>query len=197
MPCRVGPSSLYGFAGKKAVVLVFLGTDCPLANVYAPRLAELNREYRGKGVAFLGINSNAHETEAAIGEQARKYGLDFPVLKDPRNVVADLALVERTPEVLVLDGRARVRYRGAIDDQYATETRKPQASQALPQRRPRRPARRPVRRGDGDRCPRVPARPGRASPFSGIQVASPPAIGRRGRDPAREGQGDVQSTSVR
>jgi thiol-disulfide isomerase/thioredoxin len=122
------PFALYGFAGKKAAVLVFLGTDCPLANVYAPRLEELNREYRGKGVAFVGINSNAHESEAAIGEQVRKYGLDFPVLKDPRNVVADLALVERTPEVLVLDGRARVRYRGAIDDQYGTGTRKPQAT---------------------------------------------------------------------
>ena len=113
------PVSLYGFAGKKAVVLVFLGTDCPLANLYGPRLAELHREYRGKGVVFLGINSNAHETEAQVAEQARKLGIDFPVLKDPGNVVADLALVERTPEVLVLDGRARVRYRGAIDDQYA------------------------------------------------------------------------------
>ena len=79
-------------------------------------------------MAFLGINSNAHESEAAIREQARTYHLDFPMLKDPRNVVADLALVERTPEVLVLDGRAKLRYRGAIDDQYGTGTRKPEAS---------------------------------------------------------------------
>ena len=27
--------TLYGYAGKRAVVLVFLGTDCPLANLYA------------------------------------------------------------------------------------------------------------------------------------------------------------------
>ena len=43
--------TLYGFAGKKAVVLVFLGTDCPLANLYAPRLVELNRAYRSRGAS--------------------------------------------------------------------------------------------------------------------------------------------------
>ena len=120
--------TLYGFAGKKAVVLVFLGTDCPLANLYAPRLVELNHAYRNRGVVFLGINANAHETETAIREQARTHGIDFPVLKDARNLVADQALIERTPEVVVLDGRARIRYRGAIDDQYAQQTRKAQAT---------------------------------------------------------------------
>ena len=40
------------------------------------------------------------------------------VLKDPSNLVADAALAERTCEVIVLDGFARIRYRGAIDDQY-------------------------------------------------------------------------------
>ncbi len=110
--------SLYGFAGKKAAVLVFLGTDCPLVRLYAPRLVELNHDYRSRGVAFVGIYSNAHDTDAEIAAQARQFSIDFPVLRDPRNLVADMALVERTPEVLVLDGRARICYRGAIDDQY-------------------------------------------------------------------------------
>jgi peroxiredoxin len=56
------PVRLYGFRGKKAVVVVFLGTDCPVGNLYAPRLAELARAYREKGVVFLGVNSNAHES---------------------------------------------------------------------------------------------------------------------------------------
>src|SRR5436309_10047337 len=54
--------SLYGFAGKKAAVLVFLGAECPLAELYAPRLSELDREFRAKGVAFVGLNSNAHDS---------------------------------------------------------------------------------------------------------------------------------------
>ena len=131
-----------------------------------------------KGVAFLGINSNAHESEAASEEQARKFGLDFPVLKDPRNVVADLALVERTPEVLVLDGRARVRYRGAIDDQYSTGTRKPEASHHYLEGCSRRPARRPADRGGRNRGARMPARPRRARRRRPSPSAHPSAVRR-------------------
>src|SRR4051794_24032900 len=39
------PISLSEFRGKKALVMVFLGTDCPVGNLYAPRLAELSRQY--------------------------------------------------------------------------------------------------------------------------------------------------------
>jgi hypothetical protein len=84
----------------------------------------MNRDYRARGVTFLGIYSNSRETNAEIAEQARQFALDFPLLRDPQNVLADLALVERTPEVVVLDGRARICYRGAIDDQYGQGTRK-------------------------------------------------------------------------
>jgi len=110
--------TLYGYQGRKAIVLVFLGNDCPVGNLYVPRLIELDREYRKKGVVILGINSNSHETVKEIAQFVRQSGIDFPVLKDPSNVVADSALVERTCEVVVLDGFARIRYRGAIDDQY-------------------------------------------------------------------------------
>ncbi len=127
-PISGRPVALYGFAGKKAAVLVFLGTDCPLAKVYAPRLAELNREYRARGVAFLGIDSNAGDSDSAIRDFAREHGIEFPVVKDAGNVVADQTMAERTPEILVLDGRARLRYRGAIDDQYAQGARKPEAT---------------------------------------------------------------------
>lgn len=119
--------SLYGFRGKRAVVLAFVGTECPLANVNAPRLVELSREFRDKGVVFLGINSNAHETSAQIAAHAKEHGITFPVLRDEGNVVADSALVERTGEVIVLDGMGLIRYRGAVDDQYAIGKRKPAA----------------------------------------------------------------------
>ncbi len=111
-------TTLYGYQGSKAVVLVFLGNDCPVGNLYAPRLVELNREFRKQRVVMLGINSNAHETAQDVAKYAREVGIDFPILKDPSNLVADSALVERTCEVVVLDGFARIRYRGAIDDQY-------------------------------------------------------------------------------
>ena len=109
---------LYGFQGRKAIALVFLGNECPLVSLYVPRLIELNQEFSKKGVVILGINSNAHETEADVAKFVKERGIDFPVLKDPQNLVADAALVERTGEVIVLDGFARISYRGAIDDQH-------------------------------------------------------------------------------
>jgi peroxiredoxin len=121
------PVRMIGFAGKKAAVLVFTGTACPVSDAYFPRLEELSKAYESKGVVFLAINSNAHESVEEVAKHAKERGITFQVLKDPKNLVADMALVQRTPEVLVLDGRARIRYRGAIDDQFMVGKRKPKA----------------------------------------------------------------------
>src|SRR5947209_5952105 len=53
--------SLQGFAGKKATVVAFLGADCPVSNLYVPRLIELEGLYRSKQVQFLAVYPNEHE----------------------------------------------------------------------------------------------------------------------------------------
>jgi thiol-disulfide isomerase/thioredoxin len=112
------PVRLRTLLGRQATVLVFTGIDCPLGNLYKPRLVELAEFYRGRGVVFIGINSNATESAEQVLAHAQEFRATFPVLKDPGNVVADLALAQRTCEALVLDRDEKVRYRGAIDDQY-------------------------------------------------------------------------------
>src|SRR5262249_13203306 len=52
------PWSLADQQGSKAVVVLFLGTQCPINNSYAPRLAELHKQYQDKGVRFVAVNSN-------------------------------------------------------------------------------------------------------------------------------------------
>ncbi len=42
------------YGEKRVVVIAFFGTQCPLAKVYAPRLADLSREFADRGVQFLG-----------------------------------------------------------------------------------------------------------------------------------------------
>jgi thiol-disulfide isomerase/thioredoxin len=116
--------SLYGFRGKNAAVIVFTGTSCPVNDLYMPRLVELAKEYEPKGVVFLAINANAPDTPEEVAAHAKQFGVEFPVLKDPENKVADLLLAQSTCEVLVADGRAVLRYRGAIDDQYDVGKRK-------------------------------------------------------------------------
>lgn len=110
--------SLSDAADQQAVVVVFLGTECPLAKRYAPRLAELASTYAQRGVAFVAIDSNRQDSLADIAHYVRVHALEFPVLKDPGNVVADQFGAVRTPEAFLLDRDRVVRYWGRIDDQY-------------------------------------------------------------------------------
>jgi peroxiredoxin/mono/diheme cytochrome c family protein len=107
---------------RPAVVLVFLGTECPLAKSYAPRLSELAKEFAPQGVAFLGIDANLQDSLADIANFAKSHDLGFPVLKDLGNKLADSLGAQRTPEAFLLDRDRVVRYCGRIDDQYGFKT---------------------------------------------------------------------------
>jgi peroxiredoxin len=115
---RGAESSLDQFAAKKAVVLAFVGCECPVAKLYGPRLAKLAKDYEAKGVQFLGVNANQQDGVSQIARFAKDAGIEFPILKDVNNVLADQLGVQRTTEVLVLDAERTIRYRGRIDDQY-------------------------------------------------------------------------------
>ena len=118
------PVSLRDLSGARAVVIVFTGIGCPVSELYMTRLSEFEKEYRGRGVAFLAVNANAHDTARDVSAHARDHGVAFPVFKDPDNTLADQLVAERTCEAFVLDGERRLRYRGVIDDQYGRRTRK-------------------------------------------------------------------------
>ncbi|MCA9263351.1 MAG: redoxin domain-containing protein [Planctomycetales bacterium] len=111
--------ALEQFAEQPVVVVVFLGTECPLAKLYGPRLAEMEERFRERGVAFLAINANTQDSMTELSAYAERYKLAFPVLKDVGNRVADAMGAERTPEAYVLDQDRRIQYHGRIDDQYS------------------------------------------------------------------------------
>src|SRR5579884_105736 len=103
---------------NKAVVLVFLGVECPLSNQFVPILADLYKEYNRKGIAFVGINANAQDGRERVAVHARQHNIPFPVVKDTGNTVADQLGARRTPEAFVVDSSITIRYRGRIDDQF-------------------------------------------------------------------------------
>jgi peroxiredoxin len=111
--------SLVDFKDKPILVVAFVGSECPLAKLYGPRLEELAKEYGPRGVAFLGIDPNAQDGVTQIAAYARQHGITFPILKDLNNLASDRFTARRTPEVFVLDSQRVIRYRGRIDDQYA------------------------------------------------------------------------------
>jgi peroxiredoxin/mono/diheme cytochrome c family protein len=112
------PVALADFKDKKAVAVVFLGTECPLVNLYALRLRELHEEFSPRGVQFLAVNANMQDSAEAVAAHAKKHHLPFPVLKDADLKVADQFAAQRTPEAFVLDGKRQIVYRGRIDDQF-------------------------------------------------------------------------------
>ena len=125
---KVGSFALQDFRGKRhslddlsdsrLVVIAVLGVECPLAKLYAGRMNSLAREFQSRGVAFLGLNANRHDSITEIAASARHHKISFPILKDAGNRVADALHATRTPEVFVLDEQRIVRYHGRVDDQY-------------------------------------------------------------------------------
>ncbi|MBM3963687.1 MAG: redoxin domain-containing protein [Planctomycetes bacterium] len=104
--------------GTKGTVIAFLGTQCPLAKQYTYRLNELEQEFRDQGIRFVAIDANAQDSLVEMAVHVRRFGMEYPFLKDPSQDVADHLGVTRTPEVCVIDADHVLRYRGRIDDQY-------------------------------------------------------------------------------
>jgi peroxiredoxin len=110
------PLALSDLKDKKAVVVVFLSFDCPVAAAYAQTLADLARAH--PDAAFLGV-SVGDEDAARVAKLARDAGLPFPVCRDERRAAVTALAAEVTPEAFVLDAGLVLRYRGRIDDRYA------------------------------------------------------------------------------
>jgi thiol-disulfide isomerase/thioredoxin len=127
---RGNKRSLHNYKNNKAIVLVFLGTECPVSNLYVPGLIELEKKFRSKKVQFLAIYANESEDLEQIAVHATDRDLPFPVLKDSHQRLADNLGVTRVPTVVVLDGEFNLRYRGRVSDQYGVASKQPKASRA-------------------------------------------------------------------
>lgn len=110
--------SLGDYKDNKAIVVAFIGIECPLAKLYVSRLESLAAEFGDQGAAVLAIDSNRQDSMTELTGFAARHKLTIPVLKDPDNKVADLFDAKRTPEVYLLDSDGVVQYYGRIDDQY-------------------------------------------------------------------------------
>src|SRR5579862_7222323 len=73
---------------RKAVVLLFIMTDCPIANTYAPEINRIAAEYGPKGIAFYVVYADPHVKASAAQQHAHDYGYRFTALIDPRHTLA-------------------------------------------------------------------------------------------------------------
>jgi peroxiredoxin len=113
--------SLKTLAGKNGTVLIFIAVQCPVSNAYNERMEKLAADYKAKGIAVVGINSNVAEDAAAVKAHAAEHKLSFPILKDPGNKIADKLGASVTPEAYLLDPSNKLLYHGRIDNSRNAE----------------------------------------------------------------------------
>ena len=104
--------------GRKAVVLFFVGCDCPISNAYAPEIRRICTQYAARGIGFYIVYPDPAVTLDAARKHANAYGLPAPVLRDPGHRLCRKAGATVTPEAALLASGGKLLYRGRIDDLY-------------------------------------------------------------------------------
>ena len=107
--------SLAELKGKNGTVLIFISSRCPVVKAYNERMEQLAKDYRAKGINFVGINANSTEPLEEVKAHASSH-YTFPVLIDKGNKIADQLGAEHTPEVFFLDAGNKLVYHGRIDN---------------------------------------------------------------------------------
>jgi peroxiredoxin len=115
--------SLADLKDAKAVLVVFTCNHCPVAKAYEDRLIEIDRDYKDLGVALVAINVNNLEADKlpAMKERAEEKGFEFQYLYDPSQNIGRAYGATVTPHAFILDGKRKVAYMGAIDDNQNAE----------------------------------------------------------------------------
>jgi hypothetical protein len=99
-------------------VLIFVSTDCPISNRYAPEITRLHQEFASRGVRFRLVYPNPIDSDAAISKHLQAYALPPIGQRDSDHLLVKKAGATITPEAAVFDARERLVYLGRIDDRF-------------------------------------------------------------------------------
>jgi peroxiredoxin len=109
------------FAGKPALLMMFICRHCPYVKHVQQELVKLGNEYAAKGVGVLAVSSNdaeAYPDDApeSLKAMAQELGFAFPYAYDADQSVAKAYEAACTPDFYVFDAERRLVYRGQLDD---------------------------------------------------------------------------------
>ena len=104
----------------RGLVLIFISTDCPIANSYHPLLQQLVDQYRGTGVRVFMIHSSPTLSIEEARKHSDKFAISAPVVIDTDQSIARRAGATVTPQAFVfVRNQERPVYQGRIDNRYA------------------------------------------------------------------------------
>ncbi len=111
-------------------VTLFVDSDCPVSNRYAPEVQSLYLHYASRGVNFWLVYPDPDITVQTIREHMRDYGYTMPALRDPEHALVRRANALVTPEAGIFLADGTLVYHGRIDNRYMDLTRRrPQATE--------------------------------------------------------------------
>lgn len=99
--------------------LLFVRTDCPIANHYAPEIRRICAEHAESGVECLLVYVDGHLTVDDVRQHVDAFDYALPAILDEKHALVARAGATITPEAAVFAGGAELAYRGRIDNLYA------------------------------------------------------------------------------
>jgi len=113
--------SLNDFAGKRALLVMFICEHCPYVAHVREELARIGNDYKGQSLGIVAISSNdiaSHPDDAPdnLKAMAVKLGFTFPVCYDETQSVAKAYTAACTPDFFLFDENRSLVYRGQLDD---------------------------------------------------------------------------------
>ena len=105
-------------SSARARVLIFVRTDCPITNRYAPELQRLSQEFSSRGARFWLVYPDPAAIARSIDRHLAEYNFPGTVLRDPRHSLVKLAHATTAPEAAVFDSAGKLLYHGRIDDRW-------------------------------------------------------------------------------
>lgn len=113
--------NLHDQKDAKATVITFLDFKCPISNRYVAVLNSLHEKYKSKGVIVTAVICDSESAEE-LDKHTKEFLANFKVFYDPNHLVSNHFLADVTPECFLLDQDKKLRYFGAINDQYQDRT---------------------------------------------------------------------------
>ncbi|HOW97688.1 MAG TPA: thioredoxin family protein [Kiritimatiellia bacterium] len=115
------PVSLASFAGRRALLVMFICRHCPYVRHVEREIARIGRDYAGRDVGMVAISSNdadrhPDDAPAQLKEMAGELGFAFPYCYDESQAVAKAYTAACTPDFFLFDDGRRLAYRGQLDD---------------------------------------------------------------------------------
>ena len=113
--------SLDTFAGKKALLVMFICRHCPFVKHIQTDLAQLGKDYKEKNVGIVAISANnadqyPEDAPEKLKQMAEELGFTFPFCYDETQETAKAYTAACTPDFFLFNAERKLVYRGQLDD---------------------------------------------------------------------------------